>query len=185
MLDEKVNQDFGQVLRRRGVLILALFAVVWAAAGISGLPFTGTTQLLVGAVAVLVTVVALALGLRPQGTAGTRPRDLPEGWRRRVGQVNLVELVLVLVTIFGCARLGVPMLIPPVACLIVGAHFLPLARLFDQPQYRWTGILLCVAAVVGFVILAAGGSTEATRVVVGLAAAFILWASALHVAFRG
>ena len=77
------------------------------------------------------------------------------------------------------------MLIPPVVCLIVGAHFFPLARLFDQPQYWWTGASLSIVAAAGFITLAAGAGAEVSRVVVGLGAAITLWGTSLHVARRG
>ncbi|MBD0842235.1 hypothetical protein ICC28_26580 [Streptomyces sp. TRM68416] len=64
-------------------------------------------------------------------------------------------------------------------------HFFPLARLYDQWQYRWTAVLLTVVAVVGLVLHAVGRSDESVRVVVGLASAAVLWGSAYHVALRG
>ncbi|WP_223189539.1 hypothetical protein [Streptomyces sp. TRM68416] len=74
---------------------------------------------------------------------------------------------------------------PAGVALVVGLHFFPLARLYDQWQYRWTAVLLTVVAVVGLVLHAVGRSDESVRVVVGLASAAVLWGSAYHVALRG
>ncbi|WP_219417445.1 DUF7010 family protein [Pseudonocardia nigra] len=77
-----------------------------------------------------------------------------------------------------------PELAPPVVALIVGLHFFPLARLFDQPQYTWTAVGLCVAAVAGLVVLVTGPSPEVSRLAVGLGAAGTLLATAWHLALR-
>jgi hypothetical protein len=68
---------------------------------------------------------------------------------------------------------------------VVGLHFFPLARLFDQWQYRWTAASLTVVAVVGVVVAVAGSTDETVRVVVGAGAAVVLWLSSFHVAVRG
>ncbi|CAM5742130.1 hypothetical protein SAFG77S_02013 [Streptomyces afghaniensis] len=38
------------------------------------------------------------------------------------------------------------MAVPAGVALVVGLHFFPLARLYDQWQYRWTAALLTAAA---------------------------------------
>jgi hypothetical protein len=70
-------------------------------------------------------------------------------------------------------------LIPAVICLIVGAHFFPLAHVFDQPQFGWTGTALCLVGAVGLVLVPAVGG-EAARAVVGLSAAVTLWVASLY-----
>lgn len=176
----------GRKLRRRGALILALFALVWAAAGASGVASAGGASTLVGAVAVALTAVAVVYAVR-SGAPGVvqRPRRLPDQWYRRVGRVNLAQFAGIVVAVAVLAWAGAPAFVPPVVCLIVGAHFFPLARLFDQPQYRWTGAGLTVVAAAGLVGLATGASMEAARAVVGIGAALALWATSVHVARRG
>lgn len=68
---------------------------------------------------------------------------------------------------------------------IVGLHFFPLARLYDQWQYRWTASLLTVVAVVGILLVVAGFANETVRIVVGLGCAVVLWTSSYHLALRG
>ena len=67
----------------------------------------------------------------------------------------------------------------------MGLHFFPLARYFDQWQYRWTAAALTAVAVAGFALVAAGLPGESVRVVVGLGSAVVLWASACHLGLRG
>ncbi|MFI2424194.1 DUF7010 family protein [Streptomyces sp. NPDC018955] len=111
--------------------------------------------------------------------------SLPENWARGVGVVNGVEVLAVLAVIAGSNASGRPELIPVGIALVVGVHFFPLAHLYDQWQYRWTAGLLTAVSVVGLVLVVAGASDESVRIVVGLACAAVLWASAYHLAVRG
>ncbi len=170
-------------LRRRGVAILALFALAWTAAGLSGLSVPGAARVAIGVVAVLVSAAVIVLAFR--ANAGrVPPRALPVGWYRQVGRVNLVQFGAIVAVIVGLGIVGAPELVPAAVCLVVGLHFIPLSRLFAQPQYRWTGVALCLVAVAGIAVFAAAGG-DASRAVVGFGAALTLWATAAHIALRG
>ncbi|MFC8277224.1 DUF7010 family protein [Streptomyces sp. NPDC057271] len=171
-------------LRRRGAIVLAVFALVWALAGGSGIaavPVSGA----IGVVAACVTVGAVVLAFRGAAGPVTRPVRLPEKWNRGVGLVNLAELVAIFVVIAASNASNHPEFIPVGICLVVGLHFFPLARLFGQGQYRWTAIFLTAVALVGLAVLTAGTSAGTIRTVVGLGAAVVLWASSFHVTLRG
>jgi hypothetical protein len=80
--------------------------------------------------------------------------------------------------------------IPPAIALIVGLHFLPLARLFRVTFYYITGVLLCVLALVAIIALIrglpiAGPSPYNWSLVVGIGATLILWLTALVVSWQG
>ncbi|MEU0298995.1 hypothetical protein ABZ252_05930 [Streptomyces sp. NPDC006175] len=171
-------------LRRRGTAVLSVFAVVWAFAGASGLASSGAA-LAVQIVSVPVTAVALHLAYRKGAAPSPRLVSLPANWARSVGIVNVVELAAVFAVIAGSNASGHPAVIPPAIALVVGLHFVPLARLYDQWQYKGTAALLSGVAVLGFALLAAGLSDGSVRAVVGLASAATLWVSAYHVAVRG
>ncbi|MFG2428993.1 DUF7010 family protein [Streptomyces sp. NPDC048590] len=173
-----------RTLRRRGTVVLSVFALVWAFAGASGLA-SGGAALAVQAAAAVVTVTAIVLAYRKGTAPSPRMVDLPRGWARSVGIVNAVELVAVFAVIAASNASGRPGFIPPAIALVVGLHFFPLARLYDQWQYRWTAALLSAVAAVGLVLLAAGVSDEGVRAVVGLTSAVTLWASACHLAVKG
>ncbi|GAB3530594.1 hypothetical protein [Arthrobacter monumenti] len=176
-------QEQSRIMRRRGAVILAMFAVLWAAVGASGLT-TGPAGVV--RIAAIVPSAAIVLLAHRPGSAEMpeRKRYQPQGWYRHVGIVNLVQAAAIAVTVLGFIAADVPQLVPPVVCLIVGLHFLPLARLFDQPQYRWTGVGLLGASVAGLLILAGGPGAEASRIVVGFAAASTLWATSFRLAMR-
>jgi hypothetical protein len=72
--------------------------------------------------------------------------------------------------------LGHRELVIPGVIMIVGLHFLPLARLFHYPPHRLTGAALIATAVLEPVILGANMNHPAGTAITGL----VLWASALR-----
>ncbi|MFG2600616.1 hypothetical protein [Streptomyces sp. NPDC048462] len=171
-------------LRRRGTLVLSVFAVIWAFAGASGLASSGAA-LAVEIVAVPLTAVAIVLAYRKGAAPSPRMVNLPENWARAVGIVNAVEVAVIFAVIAASNASGHPEFIPAVIALVVGLHFFPLARFYDQWQYKGTAVLLSAVAIVGFALIAAGLSSESVRAVVGLGSAAVLWVSAYHVAVKG
>ncbi|MFD0773777.1 DUF7010 family protein [Streptomonospora algeriensis] len=175
-------RELDRNLRRRGAFVLAFFALMWALAGASGLG-RAVPAVAAGAVAVSAAVVVLAYRY---GYAGDRQRErrLPHGWGRSVGVVNIAQAAAIAAAVLLLVNTGSTLLLPPVVCLIVGLHFFPLARLYDQRQYHWTGVLLTAVAAAGFGGATWGAGTQAVLSAVGFAAALVLWASAVHVAVR-
>ena len=94
MTVDTAHQDLNRRGRQRGALILALFALVWAVAGASGMTSSGAAATVVRVAAVVMTAVAVLLAVR-SGSSSTaqRPRQLPAGWYRRVGLVNVAQAV--------------------------------------------------------------------------------------------
>ncbi|MFD9501285.1 hypothetical protein [Streptomyces sp. NPDC060035] len=173
-----------RTLRRRGTVVLSVFAVVWAFAGASGLA-SPAAALAVESAAVPLAAAAIALAYRKGAAPSPRSVNLPDNWARSVGIVNVVELAAVFAVVAACNASGHPAFIPPAVALVVGLHFFPLARLYDQGQYKVTAGVLSAVAVFGLALVAAGLSDGSVRAVVGLAAAATLWASAYHVAVKG
>lgn len=166
--------------------MLSVFALLWAVAAASGTgSATDAAPLGIEAAALLLTAAAIHLGYRENATPSPRPVNLPPRWARGVGIVNTVELVAVFAVIAASNAADRPEVVPAGIALVVGLHFFPLARLYDQWQYRWTASLLTAVAVAGFVLVAAGFADETVRVVVGVGSAAVLWASSYHLALRG
>ena len=185
MTVERTEAAWSRILRRRGALVLAPFALLWSLVAISGLP-TGLVWAARGAAAVI-TVASMCLFALAPAWAGTRERvrHQPDGWLRGVGLVNLAEVVAIVLAVVIFAAIGVPELVPPIVCLFVGLHFVPLAGLFDQPEYRGTAIGLVCGAASGLAVLAVGPSPEVSRIVVGVVAACTLWATSARLSVRG
>ncbi|MFF9685414.1 DUF7010 family protein [Streptomyces sp. NPDC014623] len=173
-----------RALRRRGTLVLSVFALVRAFAGAPGTGSPGAA-LAIEITAVPVTAAAVFLAYRRGAAPSPRAVVLPQNWARSVGIVNVVGLAAILAVIAVCNASDRPALVPPAIALVVGLHYVPLARLYDQWQYKGTAVLLSAVAVLGFALAAAGPPDGSVRAVVGLASAVTLWASACHVAVRG
>lgn len=183
MTTNDVRSTHSRDLRRRGAVVLAVFALLWGAVAASGLPAGAAWTVRV--VAVLTSAVLVATALRSGGSRPERSRRQPEGWHRWVGIVNLGQFVVIALVVVASLAAGVPQLVPPVVCLVVGLHFFPLARLFDQPQYTWTAVGLCAAAAAGLAVLVVGPGQEVSRVVIGSVAALTLWGTSAWLSLRG
>ena len=182
---EATEVDWSRILRRRGALVLAPFALLWSLVAISGLPAGSLWAARVAAAVITVATLFLVV-LAPSGAgAQERVRHQPDGWHKQVGIVNLAEFAAIVLTVAIFAATGIPQLVPPIVCLIVGLHFVPLARLFDQPEYRDTAIGLVLGAVAGLAVLTLGPSQEVSRIVVGAFAACTLWATSARLSVRG
>ncbi|MFF9756277.1 hypothetical protein ACF1FC_26450 [Streptomyces sp. NPDC014344] len=173
-------------LRRRGTVVLSLFTLARALAGASATgSVTDVVPLSIVVAALGITAGALYLGLRKDARPSPRTVDLPENWARGAGVVNALELLAVIVVVAAAHASGRPAFVPAGIALVVGLHFFPLARLYDQWQYRWTGALTTAVAAVGAVPALAGPPAGTVQLVVGLACAAVLWVSACHLAVRG
>lgn len=175
-------------LRRRGVWILAGFGALWGLVGAAGLGQVvggpaGTVGT-VGVVAAALGVVALA-HRHADDPAIARRRALPDSWGRTVGLTNAGEVVAVLATVILLVRLDLDGAIPGAVAIVVGLHFWPLARAFDQQQYRATAVAMGLLGVVALGLALADVEIAAVQAVGGLASAAVLLASAAHVGRRG
>jgi hypothetical protein len=174
---EARNRNRGPLAQ--GILTMVVFGLAWAVAGAVGLPSAARIAAWAVALVLAVVVAGAALRSRPARTVRRGPTTANPG--RDFGWVNLAQTVLIVAAVVGLGRAGHPVLIAPVTCLVVGLHFLPLARIFGiVPLYLWTGAVLIVIAAVGFVLVAAGVSTGAVLAAVGLPAALTLWATSLR-----
>jgi hypothetical protein len=170
--------EVSRSLRRRGALVLAGFGLMWSMVAASGLPEADRVPARLGALVLTAAVVLLLAG--PGRRAPERRRHQPVAWHRRVGRVNLIELGLIAAVVGVCVPTGVPKLVAPLVAVVVGLHFVPLAHLFDQPEYRATALGVLVGAAAGLTALVAGSSDETSRLLVGALCATTLWATSVQ-----
>jgi hypothetical protein len=159
---------------RSGVTVLGIFAFLWAAAAIVG---DGRSLWL------LALPLALSSGLYLWAARTPSPPRPPEV-ERRIGRAvaiwSAVEGAAIFLAVNVLINLGARDAVPAAIAMIVGLHFLPLARAFPQPLYYWTGALLVLAGAAGL-LLPAGHRLA----IVGGLAALILWSSAVVLIARG
>ena len=91
-----------------------------------------------------------------------------------------VECLLICLSAILMVSLGLSIWIPIVVAVIVGLHFLPLARVFEVPLYYWTGAL----SVLGMLACSLIPDPGTRLLSAGLVMAAILWATALLLLLR-
>lgn len=166
-----------------GALIMGLFATVW---WVVGLRSAGHGPALVYA---LPLVVAAALGgaawrlaRRERVTPGAAGEVAEQARRDRlVGWASALEgLAIFVVAGVVLPSIGHREATAPAVALIVGAHFVPLARGLPAPAYYATSAALIGLGLVGFGIADAGARTT----LVSAGAALVLWLTAAAVLRR-
>lgn len=166
-----------RALRRVGALVTALFAVPWALTGAGVL--SEPLPVVVAAVAISVICMIIALRARP----APRRRRLSDRWGARYRTIGVTQGVAIALVVGVAVALAAPGVIAPVVCLVVGLHFLPMARVVDQAEYRLTGIALLVTGAAGAIVLVVAGP-DIAQSVTGIGAAIILWVTSCVVACR-
>ncbi|MER7478979.1 hypothetical protein ABTX60_15200 [Streptomyces sp. NPDC126510] len=172
-------------------LIGAVFGLVWAAVGMAGVSgaAAGTVRWATAVVAAVVLALALLSrrGKGAGGAAAVRPSPRPEP---RISFTRLVLLQAVLIGV-GCGllntRLHQPHLTYAWPALVVGAHFLPLARNWAAPSLRLlsAGMMLVGLATAVVVLTGLRGAPAGLWMwLPGLGCAALLWAAALVSALR-
>ena len=163
-----------------GATIVGFFGAVWLTLGMvsAGISYQ------VG-VAVVLPVFALIVFL---GVAVRRrlPAEVETPEKKQMMQafavVNVVEWVAIFGVVNLLANLHLNRWVVPAIVLIVGAHFIPLARIFQSRQHLKTGTAMMLCAAVAVVL-----PVSVRDAVECVSAGLILWisaAAALRLAFR-
>lgn len=165
-----------------GCLFLALFGAVWMLVALN----TMSALWIVACVLVpgsLLVLRAIGLLRDSRRVRATEPPPTPEeaararDLGRRFSLIFMIEFGLIAAAANLLSHFGRLDWIVPAVGIIVGAHFLPLARVFDYPVYNWTGgveVVLC--ATLG---VATQGHPNATDALVGLIMGLSLWITVL------
>lgn len=134
----------------------------------------------------LIVVVAGTLGIlalavrqyKQNQAAHAAEADTPEKKKadRLFSIVNITQWVVILVVGNVLANIGMGNWVIPAAILIVGLHFLPLAKAFGNPALRLTGAALILIAVT-YPFMAPTGPASPVGC---LGAGLVLWGSALR-----
>ena len=155
-----------------GPIILSVFGAIWA---VLGLLSAGAAQAWIAVPVVIAVVLIAIVGSRSRGLA---PRSAEEGARigKLVGVWSGVEGVGIFVAINICARFGRPDLYLAAICLVVGLHFVPLARGLPVRLYYQSAALMSALGIAGLV-----DSALVAPSVVAFGAALVLWGTVLRV----
>jgi hypothetical protein len=153
---------------RFGIGVLCVFAAIWGVAGVlvDKMPAAWTAL----PIAVSLTVLAYALR-HPDSRAEPRPHV-----GRLVGIWSGIEGVAMFVAANVLIATHHREALMPAFAIIVGAHFLPLARGIPVRLYYLTGAALVAVGIAGLL------APLQVPLFVGASAAVILWASAIALA---
>ncbi len=174
-----------------GVCFMAFFGTLWASIGVGGVggwaaPWPTVVVLLIGVV-LLGGAVSLWRGSGRLRDVAMEGGDNTGRW---FGIVFALEGAAIAIASVVCNATGHFDRFFPIMALIVGIHFLPLARLFQIGMYYLTGALLCLVGIVALLAVPVnatlGGQAIMARwLVVGGGCAVILWVTALLLWVQG
>lgn len=154
--------------RNGAILVMSTFAAIW---WIVGAAQFGRGSLMMYAVGIVISGLMVALDWRRGGRSAA-----PEERKRRgriVGIASAVEGVAIFAAVILLVNLGRRDLIAPAVAVVVGLHFLPLARWLPAPIYYLTGALLVAVGMAGAVVQ----DLPARILAVCIGAAAVLWLS--------
>jgi hypothetical protein len=165
-----------------GATIMGGFGAAWLAMGMTsaGAPIEMALAVVLPVFALVVCLGWTVRHRLPKFAGPERPEK--KQMMRIFAVVNIVQWFAIFGVINLLHKFHLDGWIVPAIVLIVGAHFLPLARIFHAPQHRTTGIALMAVAALA-VVLPVSVRDAAECVSAGL----ILWisaAAALYAAFR-
>ncbi len=174
-----------------GIFFMAFFGAYWG--DFTATYMSGAVQVVAFPLIGLVTLGFFVMGGMLIRYALSLPKTVsPEDAAvgKRIGMwfgiVFGVEILLIALASILLSNFQLDRFIAPAVALIVGIHFLPLARLFRVPAYYLTGALLSVLALIalGALLLGlplAGSSPYNWSLFVGLGATLVLWLTALYI----
>lgn len=161
--------------RSGAVIVMSTFAAIWWMIGAAQ---RGRGSLLLDAVGIGISGLLVALDWLRGGRSATREERKRRG--RIVGITSAVEGAAILAAVNVLVSLGRRDLIAPAVAIIVGLHFLPLARWLSAPIYYLTAALL-VAVGIGSATM----QDLSTRILTTcFGAATVLWSSSGVVLLR-
>ena len=153
---------------KAGFLIVLAFSALW-----------GEVALLTAGLrnAALVLPVLISAVLAFYGAGRFQPKlSSTDGGRiwKLVGRWSALQGAAIFLAAQVLGRMGRPALIAPVIAVIVGLHFIPLARGIPRTKYYVTAASLVAAGLIAMALPRQIGPTAASA-----AAALILWATAI------
>ncbi len=150
----------------QAVVFMGFFAAAWWVAGfMSGHPFTALAAVGPATSAAMILAARARFRNEPPVDAAEKKRRA-----RTVGWAAGVEAVAIVITVNLLNRNGLGAYIFPAIALIVGLHFLPLAKLLPVKVYYLSAALLVAVAAAGLAVDAAD-----RPLLVGVSSAIVLW----------
>ena len=163
----------------QGASILTLFGSAWCIVALALWPAHPVWSIPAASVATIVLLALSLMRLRALRNIPSIDDPLAAVKGKRAGMLFGIifgtECGLIWICAMLLAHLGLGIWIPIAVAIIVGLHFIPLARVFEVPLYYSTGVL-CVLGMLGCSLIHDAG----TRLLcAGLVMAAVLWLTAV------
>jgi hypothetical protein len=165
-----------------GATIVGFFGAAWLTLGMvsAGIPLAIALAVVLPVFVAIAALGSVARRRLPKLTVSETPEK--RRMMRWFNIINVGQWVVIFLTVNVLRNLHLNAWVVPSIVLIVGAHFLPLARIFSAPQHVKTGVAMMLCAVAAIVLPVSMRDT-----VECVSAGLILWISAgaaLRTAFR-
>jgi hypothetical protein len=162
-----------------GAAILTIFGSAWCIIALALWPAHSVWSIAAGSVATVVLLALCVMRLRALRNIPSVDDPVAAAKGKRTGMLFGIIFGTEGGLIWLCAtllpRLGLSIWIPIAVAVIVGLHFIPLARVFEVPLYYWTGVL-SVLGVLGCSLIRDAGPR---LLCAGLTMAAVLWLTAV------
>jgi hypothetical protein len=161
-------------MRSIGVIIMSFFAAIWWALGINA---SGHASALTISAGCLVSLAMVFFAIRAERGSGSHAT----GDQRRIGRIvmwaSTAEGIAILAAVNVLNWAGLPYYIVCAVAVIVGLHFVPLARLLPNARiYNLTAIALVAVGLAGCLM-----PVTTRGLLVGTGAALVIWATCIGV----
>ena len=165
-----------------GATIMGGFGALWLAMGMksAGVPVQMALAVVIPVFALIACLGSTVRHRLPKFAGPESPEK--QQMMRTFTAINVVEWIAIFGTVNLLRNLHLDAWIVSSIVMIVGAHFIPLARIFQAPQHLKTGFAMMACAAIAVVLPVSVRDT-----VECVSAGLILWASAagaLHCALR-
>jgi len=132
-----------------GSIIMSIFATIW---WIVGALNSGWSPIVSFGTPIAIFVFLFAIRKKQNMT----PTELSEQEGRRIGRLvgiaSGTEGIIIFVVVNILANIGKSDLLSPIIAIIVGLHFIPLARWIPAKLYYYTALVLVVVGTIGLII---------------------------------
>lgn len=178
-----------------GVIFMAFFGTLWAGIGIRGLQGWGFLWLLILSllIGVVLLIGGIVLIMKSKRLSNEMMGEDSHRWKRKnkwFGIIFGLEGVLIATAAVICQSTNHLDFFVPVMALIVGAHFFPLAHLFQVNLYYISGSLLFLLSAITLFTLPVRVTWGNHQIMVwwtsvGFSSALILWGTGVVVWITG
>jgi hypothetical protein len=170
--------------RGTGIIVCAIFAALWAnwaGAMLSRLPATYRWTAILFVVAISGTLLVAGVAMIRRGRRLSQATGIgdtaPRGMRRKFMLVLVGEIVAFNIAAYLLIGHHMVQYLAPAVAIVVGLHFLPLAKIFRSPHFFATAAVMTLAGILAAAAMATGSSATAANGIADLACAITLWAT--------